>query len=95
MDNEEILLNLSAETKKYFDDAFSYLDHFNTYKGRFDDEDKLCKNVFKSMKTSNPPRGSNASPSKLVITRYFGFNAPDKMPEEYGFILHILHYNVS
>ena len=42
MDNEEILLNLSAETKKYFDDAFSYLDHFNTYKGRFDDEDKFA-----------------------------------------------------
>ena len=61
----------------------------------FDDVERLCKNVFKSMKTSNPPIGSNVSPSKLLITRYFGFNAPDKMPEEYGFILHILHYNVS
>ena len=45
MDNEEILLNLNAKTKKYFDDAFSYLDYFTNHSelySKYDEDDKFA-----------------------------------------------------
>ncbi len=45
MTNREILLNLNDETKKYFDDAFSYLDYFTLNEDSFpnlDSEDRFA-----------------------------------------------------